>query len=123
MPRNFGGKDLPIAIKHVHLSHAVDIATSSERESSILHLARQALVQPSTDREAPFPQSFRRERPIHQSYMSTPVDDLAAELFAITLTDNEVDSDSHHKLWASRSEVQRDKGKAYLDAELTVNDT
>ncbi|KAG1733480.1 hypothetical protein EDD22DRAFT_960202 [Suillus occidentalis] len=55
--------------------------------------------------------------------MSTPVDDLAAELFAITLTDNEDDSDSHHKLWVSRLEVQQDKGKAYLNAELTAKDT
>ncbi|KAG2059230.1 hypothetical protein BDR06DRAFT_1003838 [Suillus hirtellus] len=54
--------------------------------------------------------------------MSTPVDNLAAELFAITLTDNEVNSDSHHKLWVSHLEVQRDKGKSYLDAELTGND-
>jgi hypothetical protein len=60
---------------------------------------------------------------MHQSDMSTPVDDLAAELFAITLTNNEDDSDSHHKLWVSRSEVQQDKGKAYLNAELTAKDT
>ncbi|KAG1728749.1 uncharacterized protein EDB91DRAFT_1253348 [Suillus paluster] len=55
--------------------------------------------------------------------MSTPVDDIATELFAITLTNNNAHSDSHHKLWVSHSEVQQDKGKAYLDAELTVNNT
>lgn len=120
MPRKPGGKALPIAIKHVHL--ALDIATSSERESSILHLARQAFLQPSPEREAPFPQYFQRERPIHPTDMPMQVDDLAAELFAITLTDDNVNSDSHDKLWVSRSEVQRDKGQ-YLDAELTVNDT
>lgn len=68
--------------------------------------------------------SFRLDqRPMHQSDMSTPVDDLATELLAITLTDNEVNSDSHHKLWDSHLEVQRDKGKAYLDAELAAKDT
>ncbi|OJA14327.1 hypothetical protein AZE42_09832, partial [Rhizopogon vesiculosus] len=41
------------------------------------------------------------------------VDDLAAELFAITLMDNEADPDSHSKLWVSRSEVQREKGRSH----------
>lgn len=103
VPRNSGGRDLPIAIKHVHLSHAVNIVTSSERESSILHLARQAFVQPSPDCEAPSPQYLQCEHPMHQSDMLTLVDALAAELFAITLTNNNVNSDSHHKLWVSCS--------------------
>jgi len=105
VPRNVGGRDLPITIKQVHLAHAANMATSSERTSSILHLARQTL-HPSLDRETPSPQYFQGEHPTHQSEMSTPVDDLAAELFAMTLTDNEASSDGHHKLWVSRSEVQ-----------------
>jgi hypothetical protein len=122
VPRNVGGRDLPITIKQVHLAHAANMATSSERTSSILHLARQTL-HPSLDRETPSPQYFQGEHPTHQSEMSTPVDDLAAELFAMTLTDNEASSDGHHKLWVSRSEVQRGKANAHLDTELTGNDT
>ncbi|KAG1740425.1 uncharacterized protein EDB91DRAFT_1248306 [Suillus paluster] len=52
--------------------------------------------------------------------MSTPVDDLTTELFAITLSDNEADPDSHSKLWVSQSEVQQDKGKS-CSLDFTTN--
>ncbi|KAG2107659.1 uncharacterized protein F5147DRAFT_653187 [Suillus discolor] len=55
------------------------------------------------------------------------VDNLAAELFAITLTDNDVNPDSHSKLWNSCAEVQQEKRQAYhsLDGTATfmVDDT
>ncbi|KAG0698984.1 hypothetical protein DFH29DRAFT_877631 [Suillus ampliporus] len=82
-------------------------------------VAKTSILQPSPDREPPSPRHFEHERPMHQSDMLMPVDDIAAELFAITLTDNDAHSDSHHKLWVSRSEVQQDKGKAYLGAVMT----
>lgn len=106
MPRNPGGKDIPVAIKQVHLLQAANIDSPSEREASVLHLARQALFEPSG---APT--------------TSMLVDDLAAELFAITLTDNEADPDSHNKLWVSRSEVQREKGGSYPSQDTSIDDT
>jgi hypothetical protein len=56
------------------------------------------------------------------------IDDIAAELFAITLSDNDADPDSHSKLWVSRSEVQQDRAKASnaladVAARLTPDDT
>ncbi|KAG1837607.1 hypothetical protein C8R48DRAFT_675068 [Suillus tomentosus] len=108
VPSNPGGKELPVAMKHVHLLQAANIASSSREASSSQHLAH----------------------PAHLRTTSTPVDDLAAELFAITLSDNEADPDSHSKLWVSRSEVQRAKGKGYsldattnLEPGLTLQDT
>ncbi|KAG1823060.1 hypothetical protein EV424DRAFT_1346534 [Suillus variegatus] len=104
VPRNPGGKEVPTAMKPVHLLQAANLASSSECEASVVHLARQQL-EPNTSR----------------------VDDLAAELFAITLTDDDANPDSHSKLWNSRSEVQQDKGKAYHSrdgtARFTVDDT
>ncbi|KAG1888541.1 hypothetical protein F4604DRAFT_1915526 [Suillus subluteus] len=104
MPRNPGGKEVPTAMKPVHLLQAANLASSSEREASVVHLTRQQL-EPNTSR----------------------VDDLAAELFAITLTNDDANPDSHSKLWNSRSEVPQDKGKAYHSrdgtARFTVDDT
>ncbi|KAG2151506.1 hypothetical protein DEU56DRAFT_752399 [Suillus clintonianus] len=132
MPRNPGGKELPFTMKHVHSLQAASIA-SSPREASVLHLARQALFEPSdlhhiTDRQASSSQHL--VHPTHEPTTSTPVDDLAAELFAITLSDDKADPDSHSKLWVSRSEVQRDKEKSCsldfttnLLSGLTLDDT
>jgi hypothetical protein len=131
VPSNPGGKQLPVAMKHVHSLQAANIA-SSLREASVLHLARQTLEPGDsrhfTDRQASSSQPLAH--PTHSPTTSTPVDDLATELFAITLSDIEGDPDSHSKLWVSRSEVQRDKGKSYsLDATanlmsgLTLDDT
>ncbi|KAG1802901.1 uncharacterized protein HD556DRAFT_1304141 [Suillus plorans] len=94
MPGNPGGKEVPTAMKTVHLLQAANSTSSSEHEASVLHLARQQL-EPN----------------------ASQVDNLAAELFAITLTDND----------ANPNKVQQDKGKAYhsLDntARFTVDDT
>lgn len=104
MPGNPGGKEVPTTTKTAHLLQAANLAPSSEREASLLHLARQQLESDALQ-----------------------VDNLAAELFAITLTDNDVNPDSHSKLWNSRAEVQQEKGQAYhsLDgaATFTVDDT
>ncbi|KAG0692138.1 hypothetical protein DFH29DRAFT_883004, partial [Suillus ampliporus] len=104
VPGNPGGKEVPIAQKTIHLLRDADLPSLSECEASVLHLARQQL-EPNTSQ----------------------VDDLATELFAITLTDNDTNPDSHSKLWNSRSEVQQDKGKVYhsLDgtARFTEDDT
>jgi hypothetical protein len=88
-------------MKTVHLLQAANSDSSSERETSVLHLARQQLESNASQ-----------------------VDILAAELFAITLTDNDTNPDSHSKLWNSRSEVQQDKGEIYrsLNGTTTVND-
>jgi hypothetical protein len=101
VPRNPGGKGVPIAMKTVHLLQAANSDSSSERETSVLHLARQQLESNASQ-----------------------VDILAAELFAITLTDNDTNPDSHSKLWNSRSEVQQDKGQIYhsLNGTTTVDD-
>ncbi|KAG1794527.1 uncharacterized protein HD556DRAFT_1441028 [Suillus plorans] len=91
-------------MKTAHLFQAANLAPSSEREASLLRLARQQLESDTLQ-----------------------VDNLAAELFAITLTDNDVNPDSHSKLWNSCAEVQQEKGQAYhsLDgtATFTVDDT
>lgn len=104
VPGNPGSKEVPTAMKTVYLLQAANSTSSSEREASVLHLARQQL-EPN----------------------ASQVDNLAAELFAITLTDDDANPDSHSKLWNSRSEVQQDKGKTYhsLDntARFTVDDT
>ncbi|KAG2107606.1 hypothetical protein DEU56DRAFT_762603, partial [Suillus clintonianus] len=100
IPGNPGGKEVPIAQKTIHLLQDADLPSSSEREASVLHLARQQL-EPNTSQ----------------------VDDLAAELFAITLTDNDANPDSHSKLWNSRSEVQQDKGKVYHSLDGTARFT
>ncbi|KAG1803842.1 uncharacterized protein HD556DRAFT_1303840 [Suillus plorans] len=122
VPRNSGGKNLPIAMKYVHSAHAVNIAMSSghEREDSLLHLTRQPLLQPSSDHEAPFPQYLQDQHPMHQSNMSMPVDDLAAELFTITLTDHKSNSDGHHKLHITRA-LQAIKMQCSSRAEATLN--
>lgn len=116
MARNPGGKETPIALKNVHMLQAANIASSSEREASVLCLARQ--LQPPGSLHAP------------QYVSDTPmaIDDIAAELFAITLSDNDADPDSHSKLWVSRSEVQQDRAKASnaladVAARLTPDDT
>jgi hypothetical protein len=98
--RNPGGKETPIALKNVHMLQAANIASSSEREASVLCFARQ--LQPPGSLHAP------------QYVSDTPmaIDDIAAELFAIMLSDNDADPDSHSKLWVSRSEVQQDRAKA-----------
>lgn len=121
--RNPGSKETPIALKNVHLLQAANIASSPEREASVLCLARQ--LQPpgslhATNLEASFPQ--------YESDTSMAIDDIAAELFAITLSDNDADPDSHSKLWVSRSEVQQDRAKASnaladVAAGLTPDDT
>jgi hypothetical protein len=100
VPGNPGGKEVPTAVKTIHLLQDPDLPSSSEREASVLHLARQQL-EPNTSQ----------------------VDDLAAELFAITLTDNDANPDSHSKLWNSRSEVQQDKGKVYHSLDGTARFT
>ncbi|KAG1785675.1 uncharacterized protein HD556DRAFT_1450439 [Suillus plorans] len=119
VPSNPGGKELPVMMKHVHSLQAANIA-SSPREAS-----RSRRI---TDHQAPSFQPLAH--PTHSPATSTPVDDIATELFAITLSNNKADPDSHSKLWVSRSEVQRDKGKSYsLDATanlvsgLTLDDT
>ncbi|KAG1866119.1 hypothetical protein F4604DRAFT_1928132 [Suillus subluteus] len=108
IPRNPGGKEVPIAMTSVHTMQGANMA-SSGREASVLHLARQ--VQPTvlphtTDNQA---SSFEYQP------NSTLVDhdDLAAELFSMMLTDHETDPDSHSKLWVSHSEMQQDRGQAY----------
>ncbi|KAG2745381.1 hypothetical protein P692DRAFT_20877765 [Suillus brevipes Sb2] len=118
VPRKPGGKALPITLKHVHL--ALDIATSSECESSILHLACQAFLQPSPEREAPHPQYSQREHLMHPTDMPMQVDDLAAELFAITLTDGNATSDSHDKLHIARA-LQAAGMQHQSRAEATLN--
>ncbi|KAG2355558.1 hypothetical protein BDR07DRAFT_1381429 [Suillus spraguei] len=119
VPRNPSSKKLPVAMKHVHSLQAANIA-SSPRQASVLHLARQALFEPNgsrhiTNRQASSSQHLAR--PTHSPTSLTAVDNLATELFVITLSDHKADLDSHSKLWVSRLEVQWDKGKSYsLDA-------
>lgn len=88
----------------------------SRREASVLHLARQ--VQPTelphtTDNQA---SSFE-----YQPNTPTSVDDLATELFSIMLTDDEMDPDSHSKLWVFCSEVQQDREQAHSSPDATVD--
>ena len=128
MPMNPGGKDIPIAIKHMHLFQAANTGSPSEREASVLHLARQALFEPSgarntADADGQVSSLHHLADPRDGPTTSTLVDDLAAELFAITLTDNEADPDSHSKLWVSRSEVQLEKGGSYPSEDTTADDT
>ncbi|KAG1836958.1 hypothetical protein DFJ58DRAFT_846704 [Suillus subalutaceus] len=59
---------------------------------------------------------FPRRAPNTSVRDVTPVDDLAAELFAMTLTDNEA-------IQMVTTNFQRGKANAHLDAELTGNDT
>ncbi|KAG1765363.1 hypothetical protein EDD22DRAFT_951180 [Suillus occidentalis] len=107
-------------MKHVHSLQAANIA-SSLCEASVLHLARQTL-EPSdsrhfTDRQASSSQPLAH--PTHSPTTSTPVDDLAAELFAITLSD-EGDPDSHSKLWGKSYSLD---AMANLMSGLTLDDT
>ncbi|KAG1822762.1 uncharacterized protein BJ212DRAFT_1296730 [Suillus subaureus] len=90
VPGNPGGKEVPTTQKTIHLLQDANLPSLSEHEASVLHLAHQQL-EPNTSQ----------------------VDNLAAKLFAIMLTDNDANPDSHSKLWNSHSEVQQDKGKVY----------
>jgi hypothetical protein len=108
------------------LFQAANTGSPSEREASVLHLARQALFEPSGARNTADDQVsslHHLANPRDGPTMLMLVDDLAAELFAIMLTDNEADPDSHSKLWVSRSEVQREKGGPYPSEDTTADDT
>ncbi|KAG1720362.1 hypothetical protein EDD22DRAFT_854651 [Suillus occidentalis] len=114
VPMNPGGKEVPIAAKTVHTMQGVNMA-SSTREASVLHLARQVQhteLPHTTDNQASSE---------YQLNTSASVDDLAAELFSMMLTDDETDPDRHSKLWISRSEVQQDRGQAHSSLDATVD--
>lgn len=101
VPGNPGSKGVPVAMKAVHLLQAANLDLSSECETSVHHLACQQLESNASQ-----------------------VDILTTELFAIMLTNNDTNPDSHSKLWNSCLEVQRDKGQVYhsLNGTTTVDD-
>lgn len=95
VPRNPGGKEVPIAAKTAHTMQGVNMA-SSIREASVLHLARQV-------QHTELPHTIDNQASEYQLNTSTSVNDLAAELFSMMLTNDETDPDRHSKLWVSRS--------------------